>query len=76
MADEHEFAPKPGEYADFYGMAFYVHTIQNWLGISALLTYGKLIKYLQINTRVSALTRTFMHTKAELFGQVMSLHMT
>ena len=65
--------PNPGEYADFFGMAYYVHNIQNWLGISALLTYGKLIKYLQINTRVSALTRTFMHTKTELFGQARAL---
>ena len=73
IANVHEFAPKPEEYADFYEMAYYVHIIQNILGISALLTYGKLIKYLQINTRVSALTRTFMHTKTELFGQARAL---
>jgi hypothetical protein len=73
IADEHEFAPKPGEYADFFKMAFFVHIIQNWLGISALLTYGKLIKYLQINTRVSALTRTFMQVRSQLFGQVRAL---
>ena len=73
IADVHEFAPKPGEYADFYEMAFYVHIIQNILGISALLTYGKLIKYLQINTRVSALTRTFMQVRTELFGQARAI---
>ena len=73
IADEFEFAPKPFEYSDFFEMAYYVHLIQNMLGISALLTYSKLIKYLQINTRVSALTRTFMQVKAQLFGQVRAL---
>ena len=32
IADEHEFAPKPFEYSDFFEMAYYVHLIQNTLG--------------------------------------------
>lgn len=61
---ETEFAPKPDEFTDFNAIAELVYLLQNLLGVAALLSYSKAVKYLQINPQVSALTRTFMHTYA------------
>ena len=47
--------------------------IQNLFGVSALLSYGKLIKYLQIAPHVSWVTRSFTQARQQLLGQLIGL---
>jgi len=67
------FTPEPDEFADFHTATGWVQTIQTLLSISCLLTYGKLIKYLQISPQISWVTRSFTEAQQHMLGQLVAL---
>ena len=67
------FTPTPAEYSDFDVAAEWVHWIKALLAVSCMLTYVKLIKYLQIAPHVSWVTRSFTEARREILGHLIAL---
>eukprot|EP00966_Prymnesium_polylepis_P043841 1016008-Prymnesium_polylepis.1 len=70
---ELNFVPSPDEFADFYTASNFMNLIQTFFSVSALLTYGKLIKYLQISPNISWVTRSFTQAQQHMVGQLVAL---
>ena len=63
-----DYGPLPTEYRDFYSVAFALLQVQNVLAVACILSYLKLLRYLQLSPRLSQLTQTISTAAFDLIG--------
>lgn len=60
------FDPPPNVYSDFYQTARFIYTVANIISVTCILSYLKLLRFLQLSARLSTLTNTISAASSDI----------
>ena len=66
LLNQTDFDPPSNVYSNFFSTAYAIYAVSEIISLTCILSYLKLLRYLQLSPRLSTLTNTISHAAADI----------